>query len=270
MKDTQIEQASLFEHRFWLQVLGDHARFIFTALSPVEHKDIQDARQFIHLFDNLLAQARAVTSATELRELNECAFEYAKSFRCFKLQLLGRHLTGKLVISLSPTFINHMLNELEEYLCLLEYLTAKTAPPLFHPIHHHLLWLADAHGHAATLAGSVDLTETALKQTGEEFAGKFRSLYLKAIELKGYLRTGEEEFPALGRYNCQVEGEILRFNEFLCHLLNLAACNQALGTVKPLLADHMLREEYYFLTKLAQVADISLPDCDPTKPRLED
>ena len=24
----------LYEHRFWLQILGDHCRFIFTALSP--------------------------------------------------------------------------------------------------------------------------------------------------------------------------------------------------------------------------------------------
>jgi hypothetical protein len=33
-----MEEEALFEHRFWLQILGDHARFILNALSPKEKK----------------------------------------------------------------------------------------------------------------------------------------------------------------------------------------------------------------------------------------
>ena len=47
-------QVALFEHRFWLQILGDHSRFILNALSPTETKEIQIAENFIPIFDQLL------------------------------------------------------------------------------------------------------------------------------------------------------------------------------------------------------------------------
>ena len=269
MKQGACEQAILFEHRFWLQILGDHSRFIFNALSPAEKCDSQEARRFIDMFDQLHCQARGINSYQQLNELTEYAVEYAKLLRCFKLEILRRHLTDKIVISLTPTFINHMVNELEEYLGILECLHAKQAPPLTHPIHHHLLWVSDAVGHAATLACSVDLVETDIKEVGECFARSFKELYLKAVEIKGYLRTGEQEFPALTRYNFQVEKEIRSFSGFLCELFDLVSNKEALGNLTPLIPDHMMREECYFLTKLAQVSEVKLPDCDPTRPRVE-
>jgi hypothetical protein len=42
-----VNETALFEHRFWLQVLGDHSRFILYALSPKESSEIQTAEQFI-------------------------------------------------------------------------------------------------------------------------------------------------------------------------------------------------------------------------------
>lgn len=270
MKQSTFEQAMLFEHRFWLQILGDHSRFIFNSLSPAEKADVHKAREFIELFDQLLCQAREVNCFAQLTELTDYAFEYAKNLRCFKLDLLRRHLVDKIVISLSPTFLNHMVNELEEYLRILECLLAKQPPPIEHPVHHHLLWVSDAIGHAATLSCGVDMVETDLKETSECFARDFKELYLKAVELKGYLRTGEEEFPALTRYNFQVEKEILQFNNFLCKLLHLVGTKEALSILMPLTPDHMLREECYFLTKLAQVSGVKIPECDPTRPRIEE
>lgn len=38
---ANFDQVALFEHRFWLQVLGDHARFIFDTLSPQETEEIR-------------------------------------------------------------------------------------------------------------------------------------------------------------------------------------------------------------------------------------
>ena len=53
-----MKEQTLFEHRFWLQILGDHARFIYNALAPVELKDIAIAHSFINQYDQLLGQAR--------------------------------------------------------------------------------------------------------------------------------------------------------------------------------------------------------------------
>lgn len=129
--------------------------------------------------------------------------------------------------------------------------------------------MSDAEGHAATLAAGLDMTEKDLRQTSHCFAKNFKDLYSKALEFKGYLRTGIDHFPALARYNHQVEKEIVLFSCFLEKLRELLCAKKALGRLMPLVPDHMLREECYFLTKLAQVADIKCPDCDPARPRPE-
>ncbi|MGV2685712.1 DUF2935 domain-containing protein, partial [Clostridium perfringens] len=43
----------LYEHRFWLQILGDHCRVFFTALSPQEKGDIGTAAALMATFDML-------------------------------------------------------------------------------------------------------------------------------------------------------------------------------------------------------------------------
>ena len=41
-----------------------------------------------------------------------------------------------------------------------------------------------------------------------------------------------------------------------------------LATLDPLIPDHMLREECYYLMKLSPVSDVKSPPCDPRKPRI--
>ena len=47
-----------FEHEFWLQILGDHSRFILDSLAPSEKADIKLAKEFKNTFDQLLTEAR--------------------------------------------------------------------------------------------------------------------------------------------------------------------------------------------------------------------
>lgn len=269
MNCAQFEAVAAFEHRFWLQILGDHSRFIMTSLAPVEKEAIKKAQDFIAAFDELLCEARRPLSGSQLDGLTATAAECTRQLRCFKLELLSRHLCDELKTCMTPTFFNHMVNELEEYQRVLECLLVCELPPLCHPIHHHILWVSDAEGHGATLASGLDMTEKDLQETSNCFAKNFRDLYGKALEFQGYLRTGIDRFPALSRYNRQVEKEIVLFSCFLEKLRELLCAKKALGRLLPLVPDHMLREECYFLTKLAQVADIKCPDCDPTRPRLE-
>jgi Protein of unknown function (DUF2935). len=107
-----MEEMTLFEHQFWLQILGDHSRFILNALSPKEVSFIQQANEFIDLFDNLLKRSRQPLSKEDIPALNNHAYDAAMKIREFKLSILNRHITGKIAISLSPTFISHMINEL--------------------------------------------------------------------------------------------------------------------------------------------------------------
>lgn len=268
MANATFENTTLFEHRFWLQVLGDHARFIFHALSPDETEEIQEAQRFIKVLDQLLNQSRGNLSANALKNLTIQAQHYAKELRNFKLRLLEKQLVGMISIGLSETFLNHMVNELDEYLRILSYLVQGKVPPKSHPIHHHLLWVSDASAHAGIITGDLDITEKKLKQKSDAFRKDFEDYYLKAIELAGYLRTNRQHFPALSRYNNDVRFELKIFMDFLAELEEWGLSNELLGIFTPLMADHMAREECYYLMKLAESAGTPPPSCDPTKPRV--
>ncbi|AEG60747.1 DUF2935 domain-containing protein [Desulforamulus ruminis] len=269
MNNNALESQIIFEQRFWLQIMGDHSRFIFNALSPSEVQTIRIAQNFINIFDQLLAQARQPLTGAQLNALNQQAYNQTKELRNFKLSLIRRHLVEEIQIHLTPTFINHMVNELDNYLQILECIMENKQPPAFSPVHLHLLWLLDAKGHAFYLSSSLDEVEQILIKRSTGFSKVFEKLYEKSVEIAGYLRTGLDQFPALSRLNLEAECEINLFSNFLQELQHLILTNQALSTLVPLVTDHMLREECYYLTKLALVSEISSPNCDPTKPRIQ-
>lgn len=262
------QRVCLFEHQFWLQVLGDHARFIYMALSPTEKQHIQTAKEFMNVFDQLLENARTPLSGDTLLKLAQQADQQANDIRKFKLELIKEHLIDHVSIHLTPSFLNHMVNEVEEYIRVLKYLKKEETPPISHEVHHHLLWLMDASGHAGAINDSLDGSEFQLKEKTEQFTQTFNHFYLKAVEMAGYLRTYVQEFPALHRFNHQVEIEMKVFKEFLNELEEMELKGDVLDTFSALMADHMAREECYYLIKLAQARGLKAPDCDPTKPRV--
>ncbi|HEY4553521.1 MAG TPA: DUF2935 domain-containing protein, partial [Bacillaceae bacterium] len=193
----------------------------------------------------------------------------AAELKTFKLSILERQLYKRVTIHLSPTFINHMVNELEEYERILSYFLRNESPPVVHELHHHLLWLQDASGHAGAINDQLDATEKMLKQQSASFSRHFDHLYLKAVEFAGYVRTQQYQFPALRRLNRESALEIRAFQAFLEELLELEVSAEVLGTFPALMADHMFREECYYLAKLAEAGQLEAPECNPGKPRFE-
>ena len=244
-------KSAVFEHQFWLQVLGDHSRFIYDSLYPSETEDISKAASFIHLFDQLLSQVSSLNESNALLFATNVE-ESVKNLRTFKLSIIERHITGQMKIHLTPTFINHMVNELEEYLLILSFLIQGEVPPIFHELHHHLLWLVDASGHAGAINDQLDGVERRLKEKSSTFTKHFDQFYLKAVELTGYLRTNIHKFPSLNRFNHDVEVEMGLFKTFLNELEEMELTAEVLGVFSASMADHMAREEQYYLMKLAE------------------
>jgi len=267
MNSRNVSEA-LFELRFWMQILGDHSRFILDSLSPNEEQMVDIAKEFKQTFDELLEQSRMSLVGNELLTVIKNGRNKGKDLRQFKLEIIKQHLVGKISISLPPSFINHMVNELDEWLRLSAYLVDGKEIPPSHVLHHHLLWLLDAAGHAGAINDNLDSVEKQLKETGTQFTKQWEEFYLKAVELVGYLRTNQFQFPALSRFNNQVELEMTIFKSFLDELEEMELSKEVLGVLTPLMADHMAREECYYLTKLAETTnEVALPSCDPTKPR---
>lgn len=263
-----IENA-LFENRFWLQIMGDHARFIFFSLAPTESEYLVTSQEFIILFDQLLDQSHKHLSETELNGLYRKAYEATYRLREFKLELLTMSLTSDFKSHLTSSFYNGMLNELEEYLFILNSLMTGHSP-LLHPLHYHMLWLADAAEHAASLTATLDNIEKKQINQSNQYEIEFQDLYLKALTMNGFLRTQLLEFPSLDKYNEQAKNMIADFMEYLENLRDQRLDIKILGSLMPLMADHMAREECYYMWKLYQTTNnIKKPECDPTRPRVE-
>ncbi|KGR87387.1 hypothetical protein CD32_03555 [Lysinibacillus odysseyi 34hs-1 = NBRC 100172] len=249
-------KTAMFEHQFWLQVLADHSRFIHDSLYPSQKEDIAKADGFIKHFDQLLKQVKTLDDQTAVT-FSEAVETEVKQLKEFKLSIIRRHLTGEMKIHLTPSFINHMVNELEEYERVLSYLNQGKTPPIFHELHHHLLWLLDASGHAGAINDRMDAVEKRLKEKSAAFTKHFEQFYLKALELTGFLRTNLDKFPALKRFNREVKVEMGLFKTFLRELEEMELSSEVLDIFTVSMADHMLREEQYYLIKLAQSAERS-------------
>lgn len=266
-----IEQSQL-EHRFWLQILGDHSRFILTNLAPRETGLIARAREFINIFDSLLEQARGEMDSQVWRSFARQVVPHVQSLRLFKLEILKLHLSKKVEIGLSPTFFNHMINELDEYVRNLNYLGEGQLIPPKSPVHHHLLWVLDAEGHAASIYCDLDASQTNLRNTAKCYKDLWSQKYLETVEFAGFLRTGIPMFPSLGEFDETVAGEMFGFKDYLEDLKLKTLSAKAIGTLSPLVPDHMAREECYYLYRLhrSDPKNVPNPNCDFTRPRVQE
>lgn len=183
----------------------------------------------------------------------------------FKLSLLNKKLTQNISFDLTPTFLNYMVKELDEYQQVLRNIGQRKFPSVYEL---HLLWIQDAYGHASAIKSLLDLTETRLARQADEFDSRFRNLYIKVSEMSKYRRAQVGWYSALLRLNTLVRQDMNQFRAFLYKLRRLERGSKVLGSMGSLLADQMLHEECYYLTKLAMVTRIRLPKCRATRPRI--
>lgn len=265
-RTSQYEDIMHQEDLFWLRILGDHAFFIMISLQESESKLKQQSKHYRDVFDNFLAQAQ-LSNTTSIAKFHESVYKWVDSFKKFKLYLLELMLKREVKIDLVPTFINHMVNELEEYERILISYINKKRLPISTTIDQHLLWLLDASGHSSAIASSLDDTEFRLYQEAVEFKKNFQQLYLKAVEYKGFLRTNQP-FPSILSLDMEGSKEIIHFSHYMTELASLLRQNLALADISIYLLDHMLREECYYLQHINELnPSLDLKFCDFTRER---
>ena len=81
--------------------------------------------------------------------------------------------------------------------------------------------------------------------------------------MTGYLRTELHHFPALKKFTKDVSLELKLFSHFLHEVEELELSNEILSALSARMADHMAREECYYLLKLAQSCGLEMPKCNP-------
>lgn len=286
---TQLAEIAR-ESWFWAAVLRDHATFIHDSLAPQERQAAEQAAALQRRLAILTEEAQALARSMGLegaagsyaladrpRELLLARFQGAelqpysqaaellaerlldsiRSIRCFTEELLQRKLTCSIALNMGPSLLQHMINETQEaYRVLTGMREAANLPPALEALHHHLLWLPDAAGHAAVVSSGVDGIEEMLHDQADRFKQIFTGMQVKSIELYSMLRLAPRMVGAIRRLNRDAVAEIAVFRAFLTELReHLEGCEVLAGSLTPLFADHMLREELYYTEKILSVKE---------------
>ncbi len=260
---AEDQKNQIFENRFWLRIMLDHLYIILNALNYRETEERGRAETLIKSYNAMLEKVWNTVTAEELRQLNENAFKATEQIRLYKLHLLTRQLRGDISIAISSDLISRLASEAECYLDIL-YLFLHDKKYVIQPVPLHMLWLYDAAGHAVDVANGFNFSNTELKSKTLSYQTEFMFLYIRAAEMKGFIRTGIEDFPAFDQFNLDVSAKLTEFTEFFVDLNFKIIKGNVPTTVTSVMLDHMYREECYYLTQLAKISKIRAPVCDPT------
>ncbi|HLO02485.1 MAG TPA: DUF2935 domain-containing protein [Symbiobacteriaceae bacterium] len=280
----EATEAKLREGWFWAAVFRDHATFIHDRLAPDAGEAIRWAKAFRERFTARTEEASALAGqagiagpagsfarpsgpgllrfgghelghyeqATERLVaplVNEIA-EFMEYKRC----LVELKLDCAIKLALGPGLLQHMVNEADEAILALNGMREELFPdPASRAMHTHLVWLPDSAGHAAALDNDLDGSEKLLKGRAREFQQIFEGMQLKATELATMLQVRPRMVGALRRLNVDALIQVGLFRSFLAELREHTAECEVLGNLVPLFADHMLREELYYMEQIKAI-----------------
>lgn len=240
---------------FWSTIMRDHAEFMLLTLSSRETEFVERAKIFKNIFIEIGNEVTKLNDNISDSFINSI-FTTVTDFINYKLEIIRRLLLCDIEINLPPTFINHMVNEAMEFIRTLQDIKTKVFNnPIAETIMLHKIWLPDAAGHAAGIASDLDPTETTAIKEAERFKEAFNNLFIKATELGIMLeRTGLND----GSLTYLSEEVIERINEFIVFLNKVMVLRtqcKLLGTLNPLLPNHMIREEQYYLDSILRLSN---------------
>ncbi|MFB9328207.1 DUF2935 domain-containing protein [Paenibacillus aurantiacus] len=265
------------EHRFWVEILQDHAYFVRDHLSVAEQAAIRNAQFYIDAFQSLFAKLHAldknggydnpayVTFAKEVWPVASGYFQLEGSLQ------RGR-IANQVNLNLSPTYLNGTLNENQEYLRMLGYMIQGQTPAPLPLVELMDLWLEDQLGHAILLINVLDPGEGGIRARAERFLDAFRLLFSQNEIIRGYLRFSPPGIPVQLRLARETLVAVNGFYDFVLEIIKLYRTTALLEKTTLRFLEHHLPETCYFIRKLADlVPDISISaHCSLTKPTFYD
>lgn len=247
-----------FEIEFWTSILRDHGLFQYLSLSASETEYLKVANQFFDKFDNLNKRAKTMTGNISPNFLSE-NINLVTSFIQFKKLLLTKLMTCGINLHMTPTFLQHMINEAEEFYLILQRAESRNLKDdVKENLRLHVVWLPDASGHAKYIASQLDGIELELVEIALNYQNIFDGLFKKAYEMTALFASTNLDNGGLEQFNFEVISVMEDFVAFLETMKNLRAeCRvYSTGTFSALIPDHMLREEKYYLDKIKQNLNI--------------
>lgn len=234
-------------YRLWLRVLQDHMIFIIKRSKLYDEK----AGEFLARLTQLKEQVMN-GSPGDMPRFNEEVIQIVEIIHEFKRTILAGLLSGPPQILLPPTFLSHMLNELEKFRFMIYYFKANGTLPPVNRLNDHELWLSDIAGHLGSIHDNLDPTEKLIRMRLHDQKKVFKALHHKALEFINYVKHGVVGGRHIDALTDQSVISTLAYLNLVNEIRQLRESNEALGVVDRHMLLHMIIEEVYYLKTLPE------------------
>ncbi|WP_079508947.1 DUF2935 domain-containing protein [Mesobacillus jeotgali] len=244
------------EHKFWLEMLQDHAYFVRDALSPVEKEYVEQAVKFIDLYDDLIERLQRIPPSADFTDSRmidfaKRAWTVAKTYLDFEGTLQALRIDNKINLNLSPTYLNGTLSENLEYLRILKYLIYGQEPVRLSAAEVMDLWLEDQLGHAVLFENLLDPIEVEANTAIQAYKRRFQLFIVQNHHLKNYMRVKEPGFTRQQEFIYEVGKTTLEMNQFIRNMVEKYKRNMLLNKTNLRFLEHHFPETCYFLVQLS-------------------
>ena len=241
---------SLDEIRFWSRIMKEHALFLSLGFNSDDNQLIQEAKQFIPLFERIEEQVSNYSINSDPQQIahfNNQVYQAAASIWAYKRKVLGLTLQCQIRSNNYALLIDHTSREAAYFSKRLKELNEgklKALPEAI--IKENVFYLKVMADHSKFIGHLLDPSERKLVEQAREFSHDFDQLLYQAMDLDS-MRPQSETKPILDQFLDQNRVSVASLRDFKKTARELIEACRIKSNIHPLLADHVFREAERFL-----------------------
>ncbi|ALC87968.1 hypothetical protein AM499_20830 [Bacillus sp. FJAT-22090] len=241
---------SLDEIRFWSRIMKEHALFLSLGFNFDDKKLIQEALEFVALFEKIEEKLSTYSSQSdpeEIRRFNIQVYQAATAIWAYKRKVLGLILRCEIRSNNYALLVDHTSREAAYFVNRLKELNAgKLEPTPDDIIKENVFFLKIMADHSKFIGHLLDPSERKLVDQAREFSHDFDQLVFQALDLDS-MRPESETPPILDQFLDQNRVSVVSLRDFKKSARDLIEACRIKSNIHPLLADHVFREAERFL-----------------------
>ncbi len=241
---------SLDEIKFWSRIMKEHALFLTLGFTHEQKKLINEAQQFITLFERIeekLSKFSIHSDIQKVQAFNDEVRQAATSIYRYKRKVLDLTLRCEIVSNNYPLLLDHISREAAYFAKRLKELNKGVLVPKPEAIiEENVFFLRIMADHAKFIGHLLDPSERQLVEQAREFSHDFDQLLFQAVDLDS-MRPQSETRPILRQFLDQNRVSVASLRDFKKTARELIEACRIKSNIHPLLADHTFREAERFL-----------------------
>jgi hypothetical protein len=230
--------------------MKEHALFLSLGFTYEQTQLIDEARQFIALFERIEDKLARFTVDSDLRQVqafNTEVYQAAASIWSYKRKVLQLTLRCEIRTNNFPLLVDHISREAAYFANRLKELNeGKLAPTPDTVIEENVFFLRIMTDHAKFIGHLLDPSERKLVEQAREFSHDFDQLLFQAVDLHS-MKPQSETKPILSQFLDQNRVSVVSLRDFKKTARELIEACRIKSNIHPLLADHTFREAQRFL-----------------------